>query len=242
MATQAPTAVPARSRRGVALSALATLLLLVACRSAPPTSTVPAVIPAGIPGSVLYGVDAAATQVSLLVYRDGPMAALGHNHAIAVGDVTGSVQLHDQIERSRFELQFPVASLQVDPPALRTAAGADFSSVVSDGARTGTRNNMLGPELLDAASFTRITLHSERIVVTAAGLEIATRIRVRNHDALVQVPVTWSLDGDVLTARGEFALRQTALGLTPYSVMLGALRVADEIKVRFVIVARRVAL
>jgi hypothetical protein len=230
------------SRRGSALSALATLLLLVGCRSAPPTSTVPPNIPPSVPGSVLYGVDTAATQVSLLVYREGPMAALGHNHAIAVGDVTGSVQLHDQVERSRFELQFPVASLQVDPPALRAAAGADFSSVVSDGARAGTRNNMLGPKLLDAASFARITLQSEGLVATAAGVEAATRIRVRDHHALVQVPVTWHLDGDVLTARGEFALRQTALGLEPYSVMLGALRVADEFKVRFVIVARRVAL
>jgi len=230
------------SRRGVALSALATSLLLVGCRSAPPISAVPPVTAALIPGSVLYGVDTAATQVSLLVYREGPMASLGHNHAIAVGDISGSVQLHDQVERSRFQLQFPVASLQVDPPALRAAAGADFSSVVSDGARSGTRNNMLGPKLLDAARFVRITLQSERITATAAGLEVATRIRVRDHDALVQVPVTWRLDGDVLTARGEFVLRQTALGLTPYSVMLGALRVADEFKVRFVIVARRVAL
>jgi hypothetical protein len=67
-------------------------------------------------------------------------------------------------------------------------------------------------------------------------------VRVRDREKLIDVPVTWRRDGDVLTASGEFALKQTDLGLTPYSVMLGALRVADEMKVRFSIVARRVAL
>jgi YceI-like domain len=218
------------------------LALLAGCRSAPSPTVVPPVVAPPIPGSVLYGVDAATSQVALFVYREGPMAALGHNHAIAVGEITGSVQLHTQPERSRFELHFPVEGLQVDPPALRAAAGDDFSSVVSDGARTGTRNNMLGAKLLDGANFARITLRSERVTIAPAGLLITTRVRVRDREKLIDVPVTWRRDGDVLTASGEFALKQTDLGLTPYSVMLGALRVADEMKVRFSIVARRVAL
>jgi hypothetical protein len=42
----------------------------------------------------------------------------------------------------------------------------------------------------------------------------------------------------VLRASGELSLRQSALGLKPFSVMLGALQVLDEIKVRAQIVAR----
>jgi hypothetical protein len=40
-----------------------------------------------------------------------------------------------------------------------------------------------------------------------------------------------------LTARADFGLAQSSLGLTPISVMMGALRVQDEIRVKIELVA-----
>jgi hypothetical protein len=40
-----------------------------------------------------------------------------------------------------------------------------------------------------------------------------------------------------VSASGSVALRQTALGLVPFSVMLGALQVQDELTVKFRLVA-----
>jgi hypothetical protein len=42
-----------------------------------------------------------------------------------------------------------------------------------------------------------------------------------------------------LIVSGELPIKQTDLGLTPFSAMLGALQVQDELRVRFRIVARR---
>lgn len=221
----------------------ALLVLLSACRTPPAVeqrAQPPLVAP--VSGSVLYSVDAVASQVLLQVYREGPMAAMGHNHIIAVRELQGSVQLHDDISRSSFELQFPVMALAVDEPELRAQAGPDFSSVVSDSAREGTRSNMLGEKLLQAASNPGITLNSEHVTAAGAGWMVGTRISVRGQEALVDIPMRLQMDGDQLTASGEFAVLQTSLGLTPYSALFGALRVADEIKVRFRIVARRVRL
>jgi len=53
------------------------------------------------------------------------------------------------------------------------------------------------------------------------------------------VPLQWQRQGNTLQASGEFSFRQSALGLEPYSLFLGALRVADEIHARFVLVARQ---
>jgi len=44
---------------------------------------------------------------------------------------------------------------------------------------------------------------------------------------------------DELTASGEFDLTHAELGLAPYSVALGALRVADRMHVRYRLVAQR---
>jgi hypothetical protein len=233
--------------RSAAAVVIGTLLLLAACRTPPapenqrePTgSTVTAVVP----GSVLYSVDSAASQVLVLVYREGPMAALGHNHVMNLRGLTGSVQLHEVTERSRFALQFAPTDIAVDEPALRATAGADFVGNVNDAAREGTRNNMLGEKLLQAAGFPRITLNADRVDVAADGsLVVTTRINVRGQNYHIRVPLRLQRGASDLTASGEFTLRQSELGLTPFSVMMGALRVSDAMQVRFRIVAHRVML
>jgi hypothetical protein len=40
-----------------------------------------------------------------------------------------------------------------------------------------------------------------------------------------------------LSATGSLELRQTALGLTPFSLMLGALQVQDQMRLKFRIIA-----
>jgi polyisoprenoid-binding protein YceI len=230
------------------VATLVTALLLVSCRTTPPSTVSPGTNAAAAPsaagvGSTLYSIDTEASQVLVLVYREGALAALGHNHVMNLRGLTGTVQLFDELSRTRFELGFNVADIAVDEPALRTAAGTDFSSNVSDAARTGTRNNMLGDKLLQAVGFPRISLKSERVMPGTAGDFVVTvRVMVRGSEYRMDVPLQMQRDGDELYANGEFALKQSALGLTPYSVMLGALRVVDEMQLRFKLVAHRVRL
>jgi polyisoprenoid-binding protein YceI len=177
--------------------------------------------------------------VLVLVYRDGPMGHLGHNHVIAVGQLTGNVTVSSDMQGSTFSMQFPVAALRVDEPPLRSQEGADFSSTLDEAAIAGTRDHMLGPSLLNAAQFPMIRLQSERLRVEGGNLEAMTRITVRETTAQVEVPIAWTGTGEDLTVTGEFDLTHSQLGLTPYSVALGALRVAERMHVRYRLVARR---
>jgi hypothetical protein len=61
---------------------------------------------------------------------------------------------------------------------------------------------------------------------------------VRDHLSAVDVPVMLRSTPAALEASGEFDLTHAQLGLTPYSVGLGALRVAETIHIRFHVVAR----
>ena len=61
---------------------------------------------------------------------------------------------------------------------------------------------------------------------------------VRGQLRTFTVPVRYRLEGKgALEISGEFPLRQSELGLTPFSAMLGALQVQDEMRVNFHIVA-----
>lgn len=221
---------------------LAALMMgaLSACRpNSHQQEKVPAAVAPPAGESAPYTIDAARSLLTLRVYKEGPMAALGHNHVIAVHDLHGSVQWRGEPTQSGFALEFPAATMTIDEPELRAAAGADFSAVVADSARAGTRRNMLGERLLDADRYPDIQVQSERVTATAQGVMVQARVTVHGRDSRVEFPATVSQEGETLSAHGEFDLLQSSLGLTPFSVALGALRVADRTEVQFDLVATR---
>jgi hypothetical protein len=100
---------------------------------------------------------------------------------------------------------------------------------------------MLGPDMLEAERYPGIGLQSEGFQRVGETLVAQVRVIVRDRASSVLVPVSYDLRGDVLRVQGELPLKQTDLGLTPFTLFGGALRVQDEMKVRFRIVARAAA-
>jgi len=226
------------------LQAIVVALCLGACQPAPglrPGAAPPAAVaaPAASLEAARYRIDAERSEVLILVYRDGRMAALGHNHVVAVRALSGEVVVAPDAAHSSWQLDFPVAALSVDEPQLRAAQGEEFQSKVDDVAIAGTRAHMLGPLLLDAARYPAIHLQSQQVRGEADDLRVSTRIVVRDHAVDVELPVAVQRSPQELIASSEFDLTHAALGLTPYSVALGALRVADRMHVRYRLVALR---
>jgi hypothetical protein len=225
---------------------LAGVLALSACRTPPPPPPPPA--PAAPPEPVIvperidhYRVDDQASQVLILVYRDGRMARLGHNHVLRVRQLSGEVVVPKEIANTTFTLEFPVAAMSIDETALRAAQGEDFKATIDAASIDGTRGHMLGDKLLDATHFPVIRLQSGPLTNDGDHWTATLSITVRDHLASVVVPVSLTMDPESLTASGEFDLTHSQLGLTPYSVGLGAIRVAETMHVRFRVVARHAA-
>jgi hypothetical protein len=226
--------------------------LMVAC-GAPkprpqPASGVAAPAPAGIStgagagpaaGPGAYHIDPAQSELRLLVYRAGALARLGHNHVIYNRAVTGWARYSGDPSTASFFLSAPVAAFVIDEADMRGAEGTDFSEVVSDDDKAGTRHNMLSPALLDGDRFPLITLTSTAVAHGASGLTATVSISVAGHQSSLMVPFTLNVSNGRLAAAGTLVLRQTALGLTPYSVMFGALQVQDEVTVKFKLMAAK---
>jgi hypothetical protein len=219
-------------------------LMLAACGAAQPRKNPggPALAPgAGQPPSAaaIYRIDPSQSEVRLLVYRAGPMARLGHNHVIVNRAVSGWVSSPASVSGGAFSLRIPVDDFIVDDADARAAEGSDFAAVVGDSARSGTRHNMLGPALLDADRYPTVSLSSVAIVQTQAGLSATVAVEIAGHDSQLTIPFVLEMSADGVAASGTAVLRQSELGLTPISVMLGALQVQDELTVKFKIVASK---
>jgi polyisoprenoid-binding protein YceI len=185
-----------------------------------------------------YDIASGESLLTILVFRGGALAKAGHNHVIASRSLTGTIYVPADVGRSTFELHVPVAELTVDEPALRAKqGGGDFPPDVPDSAREGTHRNMLGEALLDGAHHPEIVLQSERLEPSGEGLgsQVLAHVQttVRDRRRSITVPVHYELSADQLLVSGEFPPRQSDLGLTPFSALLGALQVQDEMKVEF---------
>lgn len=223
--------------RRIALTAMAISLALTACRPQPAARlAAPAIQPPE--GATLYRADASASLLRFYLHADGPLARVGHSHVISAHALEGDVWLAPRPERSACELRFPVAAFVVDDPQERADAGGAFAEPLDAADRDGTRAHMLGDRQLDAMRFPVIGLRCTRLTPSPGGMSLELVVTLRDHAARLAVPLQWERQGDTLRASGEFSFRQSELGLEPYSLLFGALRVADEIHARFVLVAR----
>jgi polyisoprenoid-binding protein YceI len=194
----------------------------------------------GIPrpaGARAFEIDPAKSVVSILVYRSGPMARFGHNHVVTSGEETGVAWVGGDPAQSGFEIRIPVASLVVDDPAARAAAGEDFAGEVPDAAREGTYRNMTRPEVLGVAEFPDITVRCAGLAGSWERPVAAADLTIRGVTRRVDVPIELERSVDTLTARGSLRIRQTDFGITPFSIGGGAIQVGDELDLSFVIVA-----
>jgi len=170
------------------------------------------------------------------VYRAGPLANLGHNHVMVNRGVTGLVQVGSSISSSSFSLKVPVESFVVDDAEARREEGSDFPGDIPPDAKSGTRRNLLSAAVLNAAEFPLITVSSVALSGTPDALSAELTVSVAGHETTISAPCTLQGDEHRLTAAGSMELRQTAIGLAPYSLLHGALQVEDAMQLKFSIV------
>ena len=214
---------------------LPALLLACSAPSRPPPASTPDAGAAWYgqaarQGHHIWRIDAARSLITVTVRRGGPLARFGHDHVVASRAVNGFVAPH----ANRADLHFRLDQMTVDEPALRQAARLDTQP--SPEAIAGTRANMLG-RVLEADRFPRVFLHAQRI----PGQIDALRLTVTLHGVArsMTVPVKLEYTSSMITASGELALRQSDFGITPMSVMGGAMTVQDRMELQFKLVAVR---
>jgi polyisoprenoid-binding protein YceI len=239
-----------RSLLLIFLAGLVSLPILTGCPARPRGPESPP--PVGVPPATTteaprhegrpYDVVSSESLLTILAFRGGTLAKAGHNHVIASHDVSGTFYVPEDVLRSTFELQVPVALLSIDEPELRSKEGPEFPAEVPESAKEGTRRNMLSEALLNGAQYPHISLISQRIERGTMGTSVNAdvQVTVRGQSHTIEVPVAYTLEGGQLVAAGDLPIKQTDLGLTPFSAMLGALQVQDELRVRFRIVAKQI--
>ncbi len=218
-------------------------LLLVSCSNVPeppegPMSMSP---PNWLAKATRYKVADGDSLLAIRAYRSGSLARLGHNHVISAESLTGQVYVGSSYEQTWIELQLPVSSLLVDTLDMRARYGEDFALAVPEDAIAGTTENMLGADVLNSASWPLVVIRGAAIACDLPQCQLRLEIELKGQLSQHVVPVLVEQHDDRLLVHSEFGLSQAALGLKPFSVMMGALSVADELQFELDLVAIEVS-
>lgn len=228
---------------GILALAATALMAVTGCVTRPEPPPAAAGMPAGFPdalyrdaaarGEPVSVIDPDRSLVRILVYRDGALARLGHDHAVTSGPIHGYLWWRGNDGAGRADLSLILAELVVDAPAARAAAGLPAGPTTAD--IDGTRRNMLTS--LEADRYPQVWLQvsmppastGEVSIVRDADVDLAWHGMTRR----LSVPVRIAAAGDGWRVTGAFTLRQSDFGITPFSVLGGALAVRDELDLDF---------
>jgi polyisoprenoid-binding protein YceI len=183
-------------------------------------------------GAVVLPIDSARSLVVIEARRAGTLANLGHDHIVASHDVRGYVAPND----ARADLYIRLDRLDVDEPDMRAQAG--FDTQPSEAAIAGTRENML--RKFNAENHPYAVISVAGVDADAADPGLNASITLNGITRAMRIPVKIERAADQLTVTGHLTVAQTAFGITPYSILGGALQVQDQVDVRFAIRARNV--
>ena len=214
-------------------SAILVSLMLTACAPLPkPPESAPsqAMPPLEWPQGLQYQIDPTRSEFRVRLSAEGPLARFGHPHVIGSTGIHGQVVVPDDWTQTAFELGFDVDDLVVDPPLWRQQAGLEPEIPQED--IEGTLANLRSEAQLNADLFPRIELQSEAITGPRHQPTLTVWVSVAGHLSQQTLPIALHWGEDELIASASTTWRLTELGITPFSVFGGGLRVGDEIELK----------
>ena len=180
---------------------------------------------------VHYVTDARASQFTVQVFSGGLLSAFGHSPKIAIRDFSGEAEVNpDDIEHSSVRITIKAESLAV-------------TDEISDKDRREIER-VMQMDVLETSAYPEIVYECSNIAANQAGegqYPVTLNGNLTMHGITHSQTVTArvAVTGDSLRAFGNFSVLQTDYDLKLASVAGGALKVKDELKFSFNILARR---
>src|SRR5829696_1843586 len=184
------------------------------------------------PATVTYNLDASQSKFMAHANRSGPLWFKGHSHHLEASDFSGQVELTPgTITPASLRLVVKAASLH--------ETGADFTEPQKEIINKELKEIVLHPD-----QYPDITFQSTNVTAKALGadryeIDINGNLTLHGVTRPTRIPAVVTLRGDTLRAIGKFSIDRDDYKVKATSAFHGMVRVDDDVKFEFDIVARR---
>lgn len=179
-----------------------------------------------------YAIDCEMSRLTVRAFSSGMLSALSHNPTLVVRDFGGVARfVPETMDQACVQIKVNAASLAVD------------ETMVSEEGRNEIEGAMMR-DILEAEKYPEILFCSSKVSASKAGdgqywINLVGDLSLHGVTGTQPVAAQVALIGDTLRAHGEFTLRQTSYNMKLFSAAGGALKLKDEVKCSFDILARR---
>ena len=162
-------------------------------------------------------------RLTLNTYRAGMGAKIGHDLVLEAKSWSGSVEV-DGDDPGSCSVQ-----LSVDPNSFEVVQATGGVKPLSDKDRVEIAKNI--EKTLDTKKHPQITFQSTKVTGSASQLSIEGNLTIAGRTQPATIAATASDGGSQTEVTGKATVVQSAFGIKPYSAMLGALKVRDDIEI-----------
>ncbi|MGC9539798.1 YceI family protein [Streptomyces sp. UG1] len=171
-----------------------------------------------------YGFGAPAGRLLVKTSRAGLGRKAGHDLTLEAARWSGNATVvTSDPEKSSVSVTVETASLTV-------REGTGGLKPLTDADKAEINRTLEGEALLHTARHPTITFHSTRITGTPDSFQITGELTIKGRTQ--PVTVHGGSDGDGMVC-GWATVTQSTWGIKPYSAFLGALKLADDVRIEY---------
>jgi polyisoprenoid-binding protein YceI len=183
------------------------------------------------PKTRIYTIDPASSSIIVQLTQEGFLAKLRPRNEVAIKDFNGKIQVAQNDESDiAVVLESEVNSLTNVDKDMSEFERKEFHNVL--------HNVVLESEKFPTIKFASISVTDVLGSNEGRTFTLNGDLTIREVTRRVAVPLSVTIREQELRATGEGRIKQSEFGIKPYTGGLGAIKIADEVKVNFVIVAK----
>jgi polyisoprenoid-binding protein YceI len=184
------------------------------------------------PISRTYTIDSSQSRVIVHLSQSGLIARRHPRHEVEVKDFNGKIDVSTRDEKEiEVEVEAQARSLTNIDKTMSEFERGGFHNVL--------HNSVLDSEKFPTIKFTSVSLSNDRRIGEQRKFTLNGELILRGVTRRVSVQVDLDKMTDrELKATGEGTIKQSDFSIQPYEGGLGTIKIGDEVKVSFVIVAK----
>jgi len=179
----------------------------------------------------IYTIDLSQSRVTATLTQEGFIARRYPTHRVEVKNFSGKIEVSERDEtRIAVEVEAEAKSLTNADESMTEFERREFHNVLN--------NSVLESDKFPVIKFVSVSVSDASKSGGTRSFTLNGDLTMRDVTKRVSFPVTVTISKDQLRATGDAELKQTDFGIKPYSGKLGMIKIGDEVKINFAIVAK----
>ena len=178
-----------------------------------------------------YNIDLTQSTIDITIYQEGFLSRVRPSHAIQVKNFSGWVRYSKGREaQSSAELIAEAKSLFNAEKGISETERREFENAL--------RNVVLEAEKYPEVVFRSVSITDLKSTTGGHTFTLNGDLTMHGAKRRIAIPVAVSVSGSRLTATGGIVVKQTDYKMKPYEGAFGLIKIKDDVKVQFSIVAK----